>query len=164
MTQPFDDRIDSDAKRAHLAALEALFTPKPAEAAPAPAPAPSKRDSAKMVVARPRGTDDPRARQLEARLLAAEGCTQVTRVAEDFDRAGFAPADEQEVQLKLLEHADEARVRSALEALARILVRESPRRRPVLDARLRRLEDDAEEAATRTLATSLRRGLATRGR
>jgi hypothetical protein len=67
---------------------------------------------------------------------------------------------EQDVQLALLEHSDEARVRDALDALAALLATEAPKRRTVLDSRLRRIEDCAEESATRDLASSLRRSLA----
>ncbi len=145
----------------HRAALEALFAPK----TPAPPPVVSKRDSAKMITAPSRvsTTDVVRAAEQErlvARLLAAQGRTEISRAAEDVARAGFAFPDEQEVHLQLLEHGDEDRVRSALSVFARLLDSEPAKRRTVLDSRLRRIEDCADEASTRELGSVVRRKLA----
>jgi hypothetical protein len=115
-----------------------------------------------MVTAAPRVATDPRATEHErlvARLLSAEGRNAVSRAADDVVRAGFAFPDDQEVQLQLLEHGDEARVRDAIEVLARLLEAEPARRRTVLDSRLRRIEDCADEASTRELGSELRRKL-----
>ncbi len=139
-----------------FAALEALFAPKK----PATPEAPPARSSAKMVTARPVGGDDPRSAErakLFARLLAAEGRPAVTRCANDVLKAGFTFAQEQEMQLALLQHADEEHVRGALDVLTGLLAEQPPKRRTVLEARLRSLEDSAEEAATRELAAGLRR-------
>ena len=62
--------------------------------------------------------------------------------------------------LKLLDHGHDARVLAALESLARLLETEAPLRRPVLDARLHRLEEDADDADVRALAASVRKRLA----
>jgi glycerol-3-phosphate O-acyltransferase len=148
------------AQNEHRAALEALFAPK--TPAPQRAATVSKRDSAKMVSAPSRTTTDARAAEQErlvARLLASAGRTAVSRAADDITRAGFALPDEQEVQLQLLEHADEERVRSAIESLARLLDGEPAKRRTVLESRLRRIEDCADEAITRELGADLRRKL-----
>ena len=147
---------------AHRAALEALFAPKPAPAAP---PAPAKRDSAKMVTVPARGPDaraDERATLLE-RVLGAAGRSAVSRAVDAMRRAGFELPEEQEAQLQLLEHADEERVREAMLVLARLLETEMPKRRTVLESRLRRIEECADEASTRDLATTVRRNLATTG-
>jgi hypothetical protein len=45
--------------------------------------------------------------------------------------------------------------------MVRLLSREPPIKRPVLDQRLRRLEEHADEAPTRQLAADLRRTLRT---
>jgi hypothetical protein len=143
---------------AHRAALEALFAPK------APA-SPSKRDSARMVaapVARDPEADGAERERLLARLLEAEGRAAITRAADDLERAGLPLPDSQAVHLQVLEHADEARVRSSLIALARILATEAPARRVLLDARLRRVEERADDAETATLASAARRRLAGR--
>ena len=153
---------ETTASSQHLAALEALFAPK----TPAPPSVVSKRDSAKMVTTPSRtasGTDVVRAAEQErlvARLLAAQGRTEVSRAADDLVRAGFAFPDEQEVHLQLLEHADEDRVRAALAVFARLLDAEPAKRRTVLDARLRRIEAFADEAATRDLGSEIRKKLA----
>ena len=155
------DRPSRSTVDAHRAALEALFAPKPATPTPA-AVAVAKRESAKLVVRREKD-EGPRAAEqskLLARLLVAQGRTAVTKAAEEFLRAGFAFPAEQEVHLQLLEHSDEERVRDALSALAKLMESEAAKRRTVLDSRLRRLEECAEERATREEATSLRRTLA----
>ncbi len=158
MSRSEEDEARSSSK--YRAALEALFAPKPA--APAEPP-PVDRPSKKMIAVPTR--EDPRAPEREkrlAKLLAAEGRAGVTRAAEHFVAAGFDFPEEQEVMLKLLEHAEDERVRAALEGLGRLLDGEPPQRRAVLDARLGRLEDDAEDAGIRSLAGALRRRLLSR--
>ena len=81
----------------------------------------------------------------------------VTRVTKLLFAAGFTLPIDQEIQRKVLEHSDEAQVRDALCVLMALLEREPPQRPTVLDARLRRLEENAEERATRDLAAALRR-------
>jgi hypothetical protein len=144
---------------AHKAALEALFAPR--EPTPTPAPV-AKRDSAKLVVARKKDDDprDPERAKLLQKLLGAEGRAAISRHADELRRKGFVLPEQQEVFLQLLEHADEALVRDALLALSRILEREAPKRRAVLDSRLRRLEEGAEDPATRALAERLRQKVA----
>lgn len=148
---------DARASSKHRAALEALFAPKkPAEPDPTPTP---DRSSVKMVTAPPREAD-PRAAERSkrlAKLLAAEGRAAVTKAADDFAGAGFVLPPEQDVLLKLLDHANEDRIRESLTSLAAVLADEPPKRRALLEARLRRLEDHAEEKDTRDLASSVRR-------
>jgi hypothetical protein len=93
------------------------------------------------------------------RLLSSDGRGSISRAADDFRRAGFDFPSDQAVQLQLLEHWDENLARSAIEVLRDIVTREPPLKRPVFDQRLRRLEDAAEDAATRTAASELRRVL-----
>jgi hypothetical protein len=64
----------------------------------------------------------------------------------------------------MLEHDDEERVRAALAMLLELLAGEAPRRRAVLDSRVRRIEECAEDLATRDLAASVRRAAAARSR
>ena len=59
----------------------------------------------------------------------------------------------------MLEHFDESRARESLTTMTRLLKDQPPIKRPVLDQRLRRLEEYADEAATRTLAADLRRAI-----
>jgi hypothetical protein len=99
--------------------------------------------------------------KLLGRLLASEGRGAITRAADQFIKAGFAFPVEQPVQLQLLEHHDEALVRDAIDALRVIVAQEAPLKRPVFEQRLRRLEDSAEEEATRLAASDLRRALRT---
>jgi hypothetical protein len=152
-----EDEARSSSK--YRAALEALFAPK--KPADAPAEPPPVERAPKKVVSVPT-RDDPRAPERDkrmAKLLAAEGRPAVTKAAEDFAGAGFTFPEEQEVMLKLLDHAHDERVRSALECLGGLLETEAPQRRAVLDARLRRLEDDADDAEVRALAAALRKKL-----
>jgi hypothetical protein len=96
-------------------------------------------------------------RRLLERLLTADGRGAVSRAANAYLDGGFALPDEQAVHLQLLEHFDEGRVRDALSAMTRLLGEQPPIKRPVLDQRLRRIEEHADEAPTRSLAAELRR-------
>jgi hypothetical protein len=119
------------------------------------------RRSARIVAA-PSRDGDATLRERErllARLLASEGRSAITRAAQDFRRAGFDYPAEQPVLLQLLEHLDEAEARSSIGALSELLLREAPFKRPVFEQRLRRLEDGADEEATRLAAAELRRAL-----
>ncbi|NUP09529.1 MAG: hypothetical protein HOW73_26085 [Polyangiaceae bacterium] len=133
-----------------------------------PAPAredlpPSSRGAPRSgrIVAVQRDAPDDRAMErdrLLGKLRLAEGRSAVTRAADELFKAGFElPADDQHVHLQLLEHSDEARVRSALAQLRVILEEEPVKRFAVLDSRLRRLEEFAEDAEVRAAATELRR-------
>jgi len=144
---------------AHRAALEALFAPK---VTPPLAP-PSKRESAKMVRVPAKDLHDPREVErtaLTAKLVASEGRVAIARAVNALERAGFDLPDEQETYVQLLDHGDEARVRGALEALSRLLDNEAPKRRAVLDSRVRRIEECADEAPTRELAATVRKKIA----
>ncbi len=134
-------------------------------APPAPeaeaAPVASKR--AARIVATPSTVDDSELerRHLLARLLDSEGPAAVTRAANAYRKGGFQFPEEQLVQLKLLEHKDEAEVCAALGVLTALLDQQAPIKLPVFEQRLKRLEDGAEEAETRNRAAELRRVLRT---
>ena len=148
---------DARASSKHRAALEALFAPKKSEPPAEPTP---DRTSVKMVTVPVARENDPRAAEREKRLnklLGAEGRAAVSKAADDFANAGFQFPAEQDVLLKLLDCEDEDRVRHALALLRGVLADEPPKRRALLDARLRRLEADAEEHEIRALASTLRR-------
>ena len=136
--------------------------PLPA-AAPEPEAArlPSKR--AARIVGTPAAADDSELerRHLLARLLDSEGPAAITRAANAYRKGGFLFPEEQQVQLKLLEHTDEAEVCAALGILATLLDEQAPIQLPVFEQRLKRLEDGAEERETRTRAAELRRVLRT---
>ena len=100
-------------------------------------------------------------RHLLARLLDSEGPAQVTRAANAYRKGGFQFPGEQAVQLKLLEHTDEAEVCTALGVLTVLLDEQAPIQLPVFEQRLKRLEDGAEDAETRSRAAELRRVLRT---
>lgn len=105
---------------------------------------------------------DQRERERErllARLLGSEGRAAVTRAATDYRSQNFEYPREQAVQLKLLEHLDEEVIREAISNLSALLAVEPVLKRPVLEQRLKRLEDTAEDEATRASASELRRGL-----
>jgi hypothetical protein len=143
----------------------------PLDAAPAPAaPAAPEAEAVPVVnkrAARIVGTataiDDSELdrRHLLARLLDSEGPAAVTRAAKAYRKAGFQFPEEQLVQLKLLEHTDEIEVCTALDVLTALLDEQAPIKLPVFEQRLKRLEDGAEEAETRTRAAELRRVLRT---
>jgi len=97
--------------------------------------------------------------RLLGRLLSCEGRGAITRAADVYLKAGFDFPVEQPVQLQLLEHHDETLVRSAIDCLRGIVSSEPPFKRPIFEQRLRRLEDSADEEATRVAASELRRVL-----
>ena len=108
----------------------------------------------------PAPNSDPAAverQRLLGKLLRAEGRPGVTKAANEFLRSGFTFPNEQDVHLQLLEHTNEDHVRTAIDALASLLGAEPPRRRAVLESRLRRIEQFADEADTRMAAERLRR-------
>ena len=119
---------------------------------------PAKRRA--RIIAGPSSNTDPREleqQRLLARLLAAEGRPAITRAATDYREADHAFPDTQEVGLQLLEHNDEEVVSEAIAQLTEILETEPPMRRAVLDSRLRRIEQFADEPAAQAAATGLRR-------
>lgn len=152
---------------AHRAALEALFTPKKEEdsgkASKATDPLTGKPG---RIVLAPPPQADPRAQdrqRLLGKLLHAEGRPAITKAANEFFKQGFTLPPEQDVYLQLLEHTDEEKVRDAIASLASILLSELPKRRAVLESRLRRIEEYAEDSATRACAVELWRQMTGRG-
>ena len=130
--------------------------------APAPVePKLTKLFNTKIITPRAPSTDPKVLEQerLVAALLHASDHASVTRATEALLQAGHPIPDTQEAHLQVLEHKDEARVRASLQALDAILSLEPAKRRPVLEQRLKRLEEFAEEKATRDAASALRRKL-----
>lgn len=151
-----------------VAASAAPRKPRPDRVAPDPGASPEKAPRAEAprrsarIVQLGSGTPDDRERErqkLFQRLMSSQGRGAITRAANEYIGAGFELPDEQEIHLQLLEHFDEARARESLAAMVRLLEDEPALKRPVLDQRLRRLEEHADEPATRTLAAELRRSL-----
>src|SRR5690606_32559447 len=124
----------------------------------------SKRVGAR-IIAGPAPESDPRElerQRLIARLLAAEGRPSISATADDYLAGGFELPDQQAVWLQMLEHKDEERVADAIAQLSRLLEDQAPERRAVLESRLRRIEELADEPSTKEAAAELRRVLATR--
>jgi hypothetical protein len=122
---------------------------------------PAERRRARIV--QPNGgdadaTEKQRLRLLD-RLLLSEGRGAISRAANEYRDAGFLFPEEQQVQLKLLEHFDEDSAREALDTLSRLLEKQPPLQRPVLEMRLRRLEEYADDPDTREAAGVLRRAI-----
>lgn len=161
--------------KAHRAALEALFAPKREPEAGSDGEAKGRAGAvdrrggtsgAGRIVLAPAPQSDPRTaerQKLLGRLLVAEGRPKISKATDDFLKAGFTLPEEQDVYLQLLEHVSEEHVRSAIGALGTILAGELPKRRAVLESRLRRIEEFAEEPATREAAGRLRRQVGGRG-
>jgi hypothetical protein len=158
-----DTAEDKRSAKQHRAALEALFAPKrdpePEEAAKAARNGATAKAGGRIVLTPPPQADPRTAerQKLLNKLLVAEGRPNVSKAANDFIKAGFTFPEEQDVYLKLLEHANEDHVRTAIDVLGGILAGELPKRRAVLESRLRRIEQFAEEASTREAAERLRR-------
>ena len=93
------------------------------------------------------------------RLVSSQGRGAISRAANDLWESKIAVPKRQEIQIQLLEHENETRARDAVFAMAELLQREAPIKRPVLDQRLRRLETSAEDPITRDAAGALRRSM-----
>jgi hypothetical protein len=100
-----------------------------------------------------------REQQLLDRLMRSQGRGAISRAANDLWESKFVAPKKQEFQIQLLEHENEHRARDAVFIMAELLQRESPIQRPVLDQRLRRLEQSAEDPITRDAAGALRRSM-----
>ena len=108
---------------------------------------------------KPVGEKELERRRLLQRLLGCEGRSAISQAAEAYLNAGFEFPEDQEVQLQLLEHFNEDRALAAINALQAIVAREAPKKRPVFEQRLRRLEEYADELSTREAAATLRRSI-----
>jgi hypothetical protein len=95
------------------------------------------------------------------KLMLSEGRGAISRAAEEYRDAGFEFPHVQEVQLQLLEHFNEGRAQDAVTVLRQLLEQEQPIKRPIMDQRLRRLEEYADEPSTREQAAALRRAIRT---
>ena len=93
------------------------------------------------------------------RLVRSQGRGAISRAADDLWESKITVPKCQEIQIQLLEHENEIRARDAVFAMAELLQREAPIKRPVLDQRLRRLETSAEDPITRDAAGALRRSM-----
>jgi hypothetical protein len=163
--RPPETAEDRRTAKQHRAALEALFSRKEPESSEPAKKAGSSKPPSRIVLPTVPNADPKTAerQKLLGRLLNAEGRPGVSKAADDFLRAGFTFPEEQDVFLQLLEHTNEDHVRSALDALTSILAGELPKRRAVLESRLRRIEQFAEEPSTRAAAERLRRRVSGRG-
>jgi hypothetical protein len=156
-----EDRRDA---KQHRAALEALFAPKrepePEDAAKkSGAGGPASKGGGRIVLTAPPQADarTGERQKLLNKLLIAEGRPSVSKAADAFVAAGFTFPEDQDVYLQLLEHGKEEHVRQAIAQLEALLAGELPKRRAVLESRLRRIEQFAEEPSTREAAERLRR-------
>lgn len=102
---------------------------------------------------------DNREQRLLERLMRSQGRVAISRAADELWEGKFKAPRQQEVQIQLLEHENEHRARDAVFVMAELLQRESPIQRPILDQRLRRLEEFAEDPITRDAARALRRSM-----
>jgi hypothetical protein len=121
-----------------------------------------RKERSARIVQVSRGDADGRERErlrLMDRLMCSETRGAITRAANEYAQAGFEFPAEQPVQLQLLEHFDEESARGAIEVLKSLIVTEPPLKKPILEQRLRRLEEYAEEPATRAAAAELRRAI-----
>ncbi len=126
--------------------------------------APRRRNGAKIIAGLSRHVD-PREQERERllhRVLAAEGRPSISSAANDFFDAGFELPSTQDVWLQLLEHNDESRVLQAIDRLSGLLGDEEPKRRRVLESRLRRIEEFADDPSAQKAAGALRRLISTK--
>jgi hypothetical protein len=134
-------------------------------AAPPPAAEPETPVTARRVariIAGPKATLDPAEQErlrLLGRIVAAVGRPAITRAVDDWLATSRELPLTQAVWLQVLEHHDESRVAQAIETLHAIIAEAAVVRRAVLESRLRRIEELAEERTTRDAAAELRRFL-----
>jgi hypothetical protein len=141
----------------YKAALEALFQKKPDAVEALEKLGPAIR-MPKVVASSAPEVEAPSRRQDQLRkILAASSTKAISDSIEAFLNAGHTLPDDQEVFLQMLEHRNEERVRDAIGQLERLLMGQLPKRKPVLVQRLKRIEEHAEEPATRDAANQLRR-------
>lgn len=146
------------AVKEYKAALEALFQKKPEAVQTVERMLPAVKLAKLVETPADAGPVVPNKRQeLLRKIAAAQGSRPISDALDVFFAAGHTLPDDQEVYLQMLEHRDEARVREAIARLESLLAGQLPKRKPVLVQRLKRLEEDAEEAATRDMALALRR-------
>ena len=128
------------------------------------APIAQQRRAARIVRASNTANDveEKQRQRLLERLMTSQGRLAITRAAREYRQSGFEFPVEQDVQLQLLEHVDEELARAAIAALTGLFESEAPIKKPVLEQRLRRLEEYADELATREAAADLRRALRAR--
>jgi hypothetical protein len=119
-----------------------------------------RRRAARIVkAAEQAAAPDNREQRLLERLMRSQGRVAISRAADELWEGKFKAPRQQEVQIQLLEHENEHRARDAVFVMAELLQKESPIQRPVLDQRLRRLEEFAEDPITRDAARALRRSM-----
>jgi hypothetical protein len=124
------------------------------------APAKAAARSARIVTARTDARDEKELllERLVERLGAAEGRAAITKIVGEIEELGLSvPENHQIAHLQLLEHSAEPRVRASIARLAAILDKEPSKRGAVLESRLRRLEEFADDSETRAAAAELRR-------
>lgn len=97
--------------------------------------------------------------RLLQRLLEAEGPSAITKAADALAEQQMEVPEEQELQVQLLEHSDERRALAAVDAIGRLLAKQPPKKRPILERRLCRLEEEADDANLRASAGALRKAL-----
>jgi len=121
---------------------------------------PARRRVARIVHASKNGGEgNQRELLLIERLVRSQGRGAISRAADDLWECQLVPPKEQRVQIQLLEHENERRAQDAVFVIAELLQKERPIQRPVLDQRLRRLEQFAEDPITRDAAGALRRSM-----
>ncbi len=120
---------------------------------------PKRRRDARIVQRKEEDIDEKEQlrRRLLSQYLSSEGRAAITRAADNYLDAGFEMPREQAIQIRLLEHFDEARGFSALKVLQELLRLDEPEHVPIRKQRLQRLEEYAEESATQKLAGELRK-------
>ncbi len=142
--------------------LDALFS-KPSELSTGTSSLHKSLQRKVAVVSSPPIPEDLSDQQkLLSKLLKAEGRIQISKAARDFLKAGFSFPEEEDVHLQLLEHTDEDQVRSSLEKLHEILNNNPLKRKNILESRLRRLEEFAEEQVTQQAANLMRKRISGR--
>lgn len=147
------------AKPKSVSPAESAVEP-PVAASEAQGERPVKRRLARIVRAEPGAVaGDVLSGRLLDRLVHSEGRGAISRAADDLWASAIELPKEQSVQIQLLEHEDEKRAQHAVFVMAELLQRERPIKRPILDQRLRRLEQSAEDPITRDAARALRRSM-----
>jgi hypothetical protein len=97
--------------------------------------------------------------RLIGRLIASEGRSLISKLVDEILSHDWSLPVAQDVQIQVLEHVDERRAGAALDVMIELLASQPAIKKPILDLRLRRLEEGAEDPEIRGKAARLRRSL-----
>lgn len=125
------------------------FSRQPAPELPSRLSSPTKRREVRIVEVKEitLGAVERKAEQLLERFLRADGRGVISRIAIDLQNHQIEIPGTPEYQIQLLEHSDDRIVEAALNRLEALFDQGDLSKEPLLERRLRRIEDDSDAPA-----------------